>query len=303
MMLRAITLGAVAAFGAPTIEDLEAGRAELRSSADALAAEPGETGELAAALRRLDALAPAMADSTEAQMERAEALMRVSLAWSNAGMHEEAQIWMRRAILLERGPSRRLEELAASVGSRSLLVYGLVTKAMEAEGGAPLRVDCRRRGCETFVNGREWLHSETLPLGRHHVYVVERSGETWQEYVDLRAPGEPVVVNWEPEGPELDGGPRPGAARARPALIGGGLTMAVGVGLIVGGAVALSMDGMTREGTTRDGREYVDTLDSTPLGAGLLAAGGSAVLAGTVALGVGIHRQRDGGSVSLAVRF
>lgn len=137
--------------------------------------------------------------------------------------------------------------------------------ALQAAGMATIAIDCKV-DCKIVINERLLAEpSETLFLGTYRVWIKATKGDAVWEYheVELSAAEQLVTIVYEGPAPVEEEPPplslpppsKPKRMLPRAAEIAG---IAVGVGLVVAGAVVLSFDGKC------DKTKQPPTADSTP---------------------------------------
>lgn len=186
-----------------------------------------------------------------------------------------------------------------SYGREVTELYEQRKAALQAAGDATLEIECEV-DCEMIINERRTATaSENLVLGTYRIWVKAATTDAEWEYheIELVKPGAVTTVVYENPNPPLvdEKAPLPPPLSStkkrilpRAAEIAGA---AVGVGLVITGAVLLSFDGkcsVSKEIATVDmtPAECGDVYNSTPGGVSLLAVGAGVLVISGVMLSV-----------------
>jgi hypothetical protein len=299
---------------APPDQDYEQATAELQTAIDSSVGEDRK----AAIAALVDAIAlqgqypdNAISDVPELALEARVILVRLYLLENDS---QAALVAMDDLIRTARGQTPPVR----SYGLEVTELYQTRKAVLQGVGMATLEIDCEV-DCEVVLNERRSTTTEKLFLGRYRVWVRAVGSDAGWEYheVDLieagavktiaYGGGTPTPVLVEDSTPSAQPPPAKKRMLPRSAEVVG---MAVGVGLVITGAVLLSFDGkcsstkqVASEATIPE--ECGGVYNSVPAGASLLGVGGGLLVISGVLLGVDEVRvgRATGRQVMVGVKF
>ncbi|KIG18610.1 hypothetical protein DB30_00295 [Enhygromyxa salina] len=223
----------------------------------------------------------------ESVLEARVVLVRLYLAIEDASAAQEAMDDLIRTARGQTPPVR-------TYGLEVTELYEARKRALEAAGTATLEIVCEG-ACAISINERQSAPGANLLLGTYRVWVKGAkpdAGWTFHE-VELVEPDGVVTITYEdPNPPAAVAVPAPPVEAAAKRMLPRAVEIAgaaTGVGLLVVGAVLLSLDGKCSKTKTAPTAETTveacgDTYESTVGGVSLLGVGGGLLVVSGVML-------------------
>lgn len=294
-----VSLGALTLAPAPEGGDYQQTLTQLEAALEDFA--PADRRASIEALERLLDLAARYPGETSRDHRVAEPILHGWIVLAGLCLVEGDEAGARAAMDTAIRTARDQSLPVRTYGPKVYELYEQRVAALRGAGTATIVVDCEL-GCEVVIEGRRLpAASEELLLGTYGVWVKAIEGEAAWAYreVELTGAGGVETIRYadpapatqvvpEPVAPAIPEPRKPKRTLPRAAELTG---VALGVGLMVAGAVLLSLDGKCdqtkqhpTEGTTA--RECGSIYHTTTSGYSLLGVGGGVLVVSGVLLSV-----------------